>query len=362
MSAKQNIVMTRSHFNDNFLLLPDCANLGVLFKILFSVNTLFFVSSFLNGMNFNAAFAYFLELVPLIELTCLLSMAILVGVQQIAKRCKKIASPGLTGNAIALLSVLICMAVAGFSSLLTYYFFQSMAPWQIPSISVLKIFISATLLGACVQHYFALRARAYSPQLAQAQLQALQARIRPHFLFNSLNAILALIRRQPKQAETALQDLADVFRVLIKNVSGLSSLAQELQLCHQYLSIEQLRLADRLQVDWQIEDLPPNLLEKIQVPVLILQPLIENAIYHGIEQSLQPACILIRIWHSPQRVHIYVKNPISKNEVHQRGSHIALDNIKERLFILYDIEGQIQQSIKQDAQISYFIVELSLPI
>ena len=137
----------------------------------------------------------------------------------------------------------------------------------------------ALLLCAALLGYFQLRAKALSPAIAEARLQALQARIRPHFLFNSINAVLSLIRSEPKRAETALEDMADLFRVLMRDNRELAPLADEVELCRQYLALEQLRLGDRLQVEWHVKNMPGDAL----VPPLVLQPLLENAVYHGIE-------------------------------------------------------------------------------
>jgi hypothetical protein len=111
-----------------------------------------------------------------------------------------------------------------------------------------------------------------------------RARIRPHFLFNSINAVLSLVRAEPARAETALQDMADLFRVLMRDNRDLAPLADEIELCRQYLELEQLRLGERLTVDWNLKSMPGDAL----VPPLVLQPLLENAVYHGIEPSSQP--------------------------------------------------------------------------
>ena len=112
----------------------------------------------------------------------------------------------------------------------------------------------------------------------------MQARIRPHFLFNSINAVLSLIRCDPKRAERALEDMADLFRVLMADNRQLAPLEQEVALCRQYLELEHLRLGERLQVAWHIEKMPRDAL----IPPLVLQPLLENAVYHGIEPPAEP--------------------------------------------------------------------------
>ncbi|HEY7675201.1 MAG TPA: histidine kinase, partial [Burkholderiales bacterium] len=124
----------------------------------------------------------------------------------------------------------------------------------------------AALATALLAWYFYLRNRAFSPAIAEARLQALQARIRPHFLFNSLNAVLSLIRKDPKRAETALEDLAELFRTVMADNRELVALGDELALCRQYLNLEQLRLGERLRVEWQIE---PGVEQALVPPMLL---------------------------------------------------------------------------------------------
>ena len=144
-----------------------------------------------------------------------------------------------------------------------------------------------------------MRAKAYSPALTEARLQALQARIRPHFLFNSLNAVLSLIRRDPKRAELALEDLADLFRVLMSDGRKFVRLADEIAVLERYASIEQLRLGERLRVAWDIDNAPQDAL----LPPLVLQPLLENAVYHGVEPGTEAGEVLVQIGARQSRVH-----------------------------------------------------------
>ena len=153
--------------------------------------------------------------------------------------------------------------------------------------------------------YFGLRAKALSPAIAESRLQALQARIRPHFLFNSINAVLSLVRSDPKRAETALLDMADLFRVLMRDNRELVPIADEIELCRQYLELEKLRLSDRLQVEWHLNNMPGDAL----VPPLVLQPLLENAVYHGIEPSSTPGVVSINIFCKGGDVHAILRNP-----------------------------------------------------
>jgi two-component system, LytTR family, sensor histidine kinase AlgZ len=173
--------------------------------------------------------------------------------------------------------------------------------------------------------YFRLRARALSPAITEARLQALQARIRPHFLFNSITAVLSLMRSEPRRAEAALEDLADLFRVLMRDNRELAPLADEVQLCRQYLDLEQLRLGDRLVIDWNVKSMPGDAL----VPPLVLQPLLENAVYHGIEPSTTPGVLSINIFLSRDEVHALLRNPyVASGTRGHAGNRMALDNIR----------------------------------
>ena len=207
-------------------------------------------------------------------------------------------------------------------------------------------------VGLCL-YYLDLLQRAYSPAIAEARLQALQARIRPHFLFNSLNAVLSLIRSQPQRAEAALEDMAELFRVLMADNRELVPLSQEIALCRQYLNIEKLRLDQRLQCEWQLADMPAD----IMIPPLILQPLLENAVYHGIEPQAQGGVIHIEIKPDGSSLLLRLSNPLPPRSDKAGGNKMALNNIRERLRLHYDLEAQLRQ---YEANQRY-IVEITMP-
>jgi two-component system sensor histidine kinase AlgZ len=200
--------------------------------------------------------------------------------------------------------------------------------------------------------YFNLRNRALSPAISEARLQALQARIRPHFLFNSLNAVLSLMRSDPKRAELALEDLADLFRVLMGDNRDLVPVDTELKLCRQYLAIEALRLGDRLQVEWHLENAPKDAL----IPPLVLQPLIENAVYHGIEPGAEPGVISINVFHVRKELHMVIKNPYRKDGAHHGGNKMAVGNIRERLALHFDAEASMQMRVYENRYEVHIIV------
>jgi two-component system sensor histidine kinase AlgZ len=207
-----------------------------------------------------------------------------------------------------------------------------------------QVFLAAAGAGVTLV-YFHLRGRALSPALSEARLQALQARIRPHFLFNSLNAVLSLVRTDPRRAETALEDMADLFRVFMADNRDLVPLEREVELCRQYLDIEQLRLGQRLQVEWHADNMPRDAL----VPPLLLQPLLENAVYHGIEPSTEPGTVVVNIFQSRGEVHMVLRNPYRAAAPHQSGNRMAVGNIRERLALHFDEEGRLETQVRDGA-------------
>ena len=212
-----------------------------------------------------------------------------------------------------------------------------------------------TLLAAgTLLEYFRLRNRAFSPALSEARLQALQARIRPHFLFNSINAVLSLMRSDPKRAEGALEDLAELFRTLMADTRALTSFGEELALTRRYLALEHLRLADRLAVDWQID---PGT-EVASVPPLLLQPLVENAVYHGIEPGMQPGRVDIHALVAGDELRIMIANPYHPEHQHRQGNRMALANIRERLQLHFDVDARLETEIVDGR----FLIHMRLPL
>jgi len=189
---------------------------------------------------------------------------------------------------------------------------------------------------------------------AAARVHALQARIRPHFLFNSMNTIAALTRSNPPRAEAAVQDLADLFRATLADKGDTITLAEELEVARTYQRMEQLRLGARLQVEWRTDSLPTNAL----VPGLMIQPLLENAIYHGIEPRLEGGTVTITGEVSGDLITIVVRNPLDPMPGQREGNRLALANIRERLSLLYG-ERALMKSGRFDAE---YIVTLRFPL
>ena len=189
---------------------------------------------------------------------------------------------------------------------------------------------------------------------ATARVHALQARIRPHFLFNSMNTIAALTRSNPARAEEAVQDLADLFRANLNEKNNQISLAEEIDVARTYQRMEQLRLGERLHVEWKIDSLPTDAL----VPGLTLQPLLENAIYHGIEPRPDGGVVTVTGEFNKGMITIVVKNPVPAANLTMRdGNRLALANIKERLDLMYGERATVKAGRFDDQ----YIVTLRFP-
>jgi len=214
--------------------------------------------------------------------------------------------------------------------------------------------VESSIVTLLMLSYFRWRALALSPAKHEARLQALQARIRPHFLFNSINAVLGIVRADPKRAETALEDMADLFRMAMSEPHELVNLSQEMQLARQYLALEQLRMGERLQVRWHTENMPGDAL----IPPLVLQPLLENAVYHGIEPMAAGGIIEVGIYREGKELHLEVRNPASPAAPpYANGNKMALSNIRERLSLLFDVEADY--SVERGAD--FYRVHIRIP-
>lgn len=213
----------------------------------------------------------------------------------------------------------------------------------------------AALLSGLILVYFNWRQRVLSPALAEARLMALQSRIRPHFLFNSLNTAVSLLRQDPRLAEQVLLNMSDLFRASLAEKRLLVPLADEIALARSYLDIEQLRLGERLTQLWDCDGAPLA----TAIPALLLQPLLENAVRHGIELSASGGEIVVQIDERDRMLRIEVRNTFADSEpALSTGNRIALANIGERLALHFDSEAQLR-TFREDTQ---FIVQVRLPI
>lgn len=301
--------------------LPNFRNLGVLLRIVLVVNGACLIAAALKSASIAQTLQEFTGMVALAEPVLVVSLLMLMLANPWLGQLNYYLGAGL----VLILESAITLSIYFLG--ISIYGAGDAGPWRYELFCVL---LTAALLA-----YFDLRNRALSPALSEARLQALQARIRPHFLFNSINAVLSLIRSDAKRAEMALEDLADLYRVLMADSRELSTLRDEVDLCRGYLSLEKLRLGGRLQVEWHIDNMP----EDAKIPALVLQPLLENAVYHGIEPRTEPGVISINIYLSNDQVHAVLRNPYRRDGGHRVGNKMAVQNIRERLSLHFDVEA-----------------------
>ena len=330
MSIKQNFTADA---------LPDFRNLGVIARILLGVNAFAFAAALAGEPRWGVAMQDFLSGATLIEPILLMAVVLLYATAPLLLRLRywqgcavvlALALAAASGTHVAL-AALDATTAAGLARTL-----------------VLTGLATAVLLA-----YLRLLTKAYSPALSEARLQALQSRIRPHFLFNSLNAVLSLIRRDPKRAERALEDLADLFRVLMQDNRSFVRLADEIALLERYASLEQLRLGERLSIAWELDTAPLEAL----MPPMVLQPLLENAVYHGVEPGTGPGRVLVRIERRGARVLARIENPYIEEQAQRAGNHMALANIRERLQLFFDAEARLEARIAG----ARYLVEIEMP-
>jgi two-component system sensor histidine kinase AlgZ len=320
-------------------LLPDFRNLGVMARVLVAVNGLAAAAVLFAAPSLAEALEQFVRAAAYLEPLLLMQLVALAAASPLLARL-----PYWTG----------CAGIVGIVLALVALYHALMArlsteppPSLAPSLALAGL-VAATLLG-----YLRLLAKAYSPALAEARLQALQARIRPHFLFNSLNAVLSLIRRDPRRAERALEDLADLFRTLMSEPRQFVRLADEISLLERYAGLEQLRLGERLRITWELDAAPSDAL----LPPLVLQPLLENAVFHGVEPGTEAGEVVVRIERRGDRVLACIENPYVADQQRRAGNRMALENIRERLALFFDAEARIRTT----ADGRRYRVEIEIP-
>lgn len=229
---------------------------------------------------------------------------------------------------------------------------HSAAMWLLRHLGISAI-VGAVLLRFL---YLGHQQRLHLQAQAEARVEALQARIRPHFLFNSMNTIAALIRAQPAQAEAAVEDLSDLFRASLADAARVVTWAEELEIAQRYVQLESLRLGERLRVRWDVAQVP----DAVRMPPLILQPLLENAIYHGVEQLSAGGEIEVHGSVGAERLAITIANPLPTGTpaVVREGNRMALDNIRERLRLAYEGRGGVEMEITPGRCVVRLIVPL----
>ena len=241
--------------------------------------------------------------------------------------------------ALACLSVVLL--VTGFSSVVALNVLPLVGIEEQGGWWLLRNLLVAMVLGGIVLRYFYLQQQLQLRERAelQARLDSLSARIRPHFLFNTMNSIASLIATRPQAAEQAVEDLSELFRASLREQQqGNTTVEDELRLCRLYLRIEELRLGNRLQVVWDVE---PGSNERL-MPALLLQPLMENAVYHGIAQLPSGGVITVKMRARGDKLEVRIENPMPAVPRPSGGHQMALNNIEQRLQGTYGSEASLQ--------------------
>jgi len=333
--------------NGGEFFIPDlCAPQSVFIMVLLTellvlVYTL--ASSALPALNWNlfAATSLF------VQWNVLLCAGLLCGVRGFFRR---------HGLVLATLgSMLLVLAVTALSSYLALWLYPQVLRGQNGLWWLLRNLLVALVLCGIVLRYFYLQQqlRLQEKLELQARLDSLRSRIRPHFLFNTLNSIASLIMSRPAAAEQAVEDLSELFRASLKESRSPTTVADELRLCELYLDIEKLRLGERLQVDWRVDES----LRREPMPSLVMQPLVENAVYHGIARSPAGGTIRVEVTKVKDHIRACVENPVVDAAPAGEGHQIALVNIGQRLQASYGADASLRVEPGENS----FRVELNYP-
>jgi two-component system sensor histidine kinase AlgZ len=323
--------------------LPNFRNMGVILRILLLCGGMAVMSAFLQANSWLEVMSRFMQISSLLTPVMLFCLLLLWIIQSRLNQCSY-RQGMIIVNLLAITATLLVYNFGGelYSSM--YDFNEHFA--------IQRYFLISAAMCNFLLLYFNWRTRILSHALHDAKLQILRARIRPHFLFNTINAVLGIVRTKPKLAETALEDMADLFRMAMADERDMIPLHKEVSLCRQYLALEQLRLGERLIVNWNIQDVADDVL----IPVLLLQPLLDNAVYHGIENLTEGGIINVLLSCTSEKLRIMVDNPrVSKETSHNK---LALQNIRERLAMLFDVEADY----RVENGLDYYRVKITIPL
>lgn len=336
--------------------LPDFGTFSMLIRFVILAELIAIVITIGRNTEFNEQAWQDFSLLSLFTVSIALCSFVVL---KIASPVFKRASTG-TGSVLAVLLILLVTSLGtdGF-----IYLFQNLAliddgmpAWR-DSLLIRSLMIAGIISVLGIRYLILQKRSAVDGKLQQeSKLQALQSRIRPHFLFNSLNSVASLTRSDPHKAEAVLHDLADLFRVLLADARKLVPVTAEREISRQYLEVEKIRLGERLQVKWNVSNIPRSAL----MPALTLQPLLENAIYHGIEPRFAGGTIKIEMWSEGETLNIMISNPLPdvQKEMRSKGNKLAQENIRQRLATQFGSAASMQV-IQEGGQ---YHVKVRMPI
>ncbi|PXX92272.1 sensor histidine kinase [Marinobacter vulgaris] len=333
--------------SDSDFYVPDLCRVRAVFMLVVTSELIVLVLSVVQAQSHWIDWNYFGLLSLFVQWTVLTSAALIC---LLRRWLSGLTIPGAT----AAIVVIVLLDVLTFSLFADSVLHPrpGVEAWQ----GVAKKLLLALLITLMVLRYFYLQFQWQQQRESemQARLTALQARIHPHFLFNSMNTIASLIAVNPERAEDAVLDLSELFRASLRTGDRLIPLADELDLCRRYLAIEKLRLEERLALDWQIE----GGLDQQAIPPLTLQPLVENAIYHGIQPRPSGGTVKIEAYRKGPFVYLMVQNPRpAPDHGGHDGNRMALANIQSRLHALFGEPAVLKHSHQNDI----YTVTLRLP-
>ena len=346
-----NLVFNFDDINDSGFL-PDFCDVRIIFMMVLLVEVLAIVLSMASFTNLTIFWDNLAFYSLLMQWVGLLNAAVLCNTRKWLNKLPLYGTMAGSFCVMMLISLIVCFTAIKLNSLINT---DTFAP--LSEIFLIRTSIMSAVIYAVLLRYFYIQQqwKIILQASALAEIQALRARIRPHFLFNSMNTIASLISFQPDKAEKAVVDLSDIFRASLIE-SNNNTLKNELSLIQSYLNIETLRLGDRLKLQWNID----KNANKTEIPSLILQPLVENAIYHGIEPLPEGGEIVISAILTDEHLSISVQNPvtaITRNRQH-KGNEMAQDNIRQRLQLVY---GGLATFTSNETKEDY-LVTLKIPL
>ncbi|PAV25417.1 two-component system sensor histidine kinase AlgZ [Tamilnaduibacter salinus] len=312
---------------------PDLCRVRAVFLLLLTTELLVLLLAIVHASQGWIDWAYFGLVSLFVQWTVLTSAALICALRPWLQR---FSTPGVS---IIVTGVVLADVLA--FSLLSDWLLSPGAPARPEAIG--RNVLAALIITLMTLRYFYLQHQWRLQKQAEmrSRVTALQARIHPHFLFNSMNTIASLITTRPERAEDAVLDLSELFRASLRTQDRLIPLADELALCDRYLAIESLRLGDRLTVHWELDDT----LARQAIPPLTLQPLVENAIYHGVQPRPNGGTITIESLRRGHYVYLMVRNPAPDDrQARHRGNRIALENTRARLVAIMGEESVLKHS------------------